>query len=123
MKLVFIIILVLVIGGIFIVKEQKTDFKDVKSTWTFTKAFGGWVRHLGLNIKNIVVCANNLTWKPDVNETNISENEGEDVIIVGGDRDEHGCIPSAGYSWCEELQQCIRPWEVNCSNSQINNSS
>lgn len=34
--------------------------------------------------------------------------------LLGGDRDEHGCIPSAGYIWCEELQECIRPWETPC---------
>lgn len=31
--------------------------------------------------------------------------------IVGGDKDEHGCIPSAGYQWSEEKQMCVRPWE------------
>lgn len=35
--------------------------------------------------------------------------------IVGGDRDEYGCIGSAGYSWCEEKQKCLRIWEENCS--------
>lgn len=34
--------------------------------------------------------------------------------LVGGDRDEHGCIPSAGYSWCEELGKCVRLWEEPC---------
>lgn len=37
--------------------------------------------------------------------------------MVGNDRDEHGCIPSAGYSWCEEKQKCYRPWEENCASS------
>ena len=32
--------------------------------------------------------------------------------IVGNDRDAHGCIPSAGYQWCEKTQQCERPWEL-----------
>ncbi|MBN3830450.1 hypothetical protein [Burkholderia sp. Ac-20344] len=32
--------------------------------------------------------------------------------MVGGDRDAHGCIGSAGYSWCETTQQCERPWEL-----------
>ena len=35
--------------------------------------------------------------------------------MPGSDRDEHGCIPSAGYEWCEPLQKCIRPWEENCT--------
>ena len=30
--------------------------------------------------------------------------------IVGGDRDAHGCIGSAGYLWCEKQRQCVRPW-------------
>jgi len=35
--------------------------------------------------------------------------------ILGGDRDAHGCIPSAGYQWCEDMQRCIRPFEENCT--------
>ncbi|MCG8392526.1 MAG: hypothetical protein MI745_05535 [Pseudomonadales bacterium] len=31
---------------------------------------------------------------------------------TGADRDEHGCLPSAGYQWCEETGQCERPWEL-----------
>ena len=45
------------------------------------------------------------------------ENAADSLInrpLLGGDRDEHGCIPSAGYIWCEELQECIRPWETPC---------
>jgi hypothetical protein len=34
--------------------------------------------------------------------------------IVGADRDEHGCIASAGYSWCEIKQKCLRIWEEKC---------
>ncbi|WP_321821006.1 MULTISPECIES: hypothetical protein [unclassified Burkholderia] len=32
--------------------------------------------------------------------------------MVGGDRDAHGCIGSAGYAWCETTRQCERPWEL-----------
>lgn len=31
--------------------------------------------------------------------------------ILGGDRDEHGCIGSAGYQWSEVQQDCIRLFE------------
>ena len=31
--------------------------------------------------------------------------------IVGGDRDSHGCIVSAGYRWESRVGQCLRPWE------------
>lgn len=32
--------------------------------------------------------------------------------VVGGDRDSHGCIGSAGYRWCARSGQCERPWEL-----------
>ena len=32
--------------------------------------------------------------------------------MPGSDRDAHGCIASAGYSWCARSQQCERPWEL-----------
>lgn len=32
-------------------------------------------------------------------------------LKLGGDRDEHGCIGSAGYVWCEVQQDCIRLFE------------
>ncbi len=31
---------------------------------------------------------------------------------LGSDRDAHGCIGSAGYSWCARTKQCERPWEL-----------
>jgi putative hemolysin len=33
--------------------------------------------------------------------------------IVGNDRDEHGCIGSAGYTWDADVGACIRSWELN----------
>ena len=31
--------------------------------------------------------------------------------MIGGDRDQYGCIRSAGYVWSQEKQKCVRPWE------------
>jgi len=39
--------------------------------------------------------------------------------LVGNDKDIHGCIGSAGYSWCEEKQKCLRVWEENCSTGTV----
>ena len=30
--------------------------------------------------------------------------------LVGGDTDAHGCKPSTGFLWNEELMSCVRPW-------------
>ena len=33
------------------------------------------------------------------------------VHVVGSDKDKHGCIASAGYTWSEVQKDCIRLWE------------
>merc|ERR1712238_391161 len=49
------------------------------------------------------------------------ENYGNNQI-VGNDRYEHGCIGSAGYSWCASLQECLRPFETTCPPVHDNNN-
>lgn len=29
--------------------------------------------------------------------------------------DNNLCMSCAGYSWCDPLNKCIRPWETNCT--------
>lgn len=33
-------------------------------------------------------------------------------VAVGSDRDAHGCIGSAGFSWSEVLGECVQPFNV-----------
>ncbi len=42
----------------------------------------------------------------------------EQPQCVGCDKDIHGCIGSAGYSWCEAKQKCLRIWEENCTTAK-----
>ncbi|NYZ77249.1 hypothetical protein H0O02_02950 [Candidatus Micrarchaeota archaeon] len=44
---------------------------------------------------------------------------GEEPVMPGSDRDEHGCIASAGYTWCEVKQKCLRAWEEPCVEGSI----
>jgi hypothetical protein len=32
------------------------------------------------------------------------------TLRIGGKRDDHGCLPSAGYSWDPSTNTCVRPW-------------
>jgi hypothetical protein len=32
---------------------------------------------------------------------------------IGGQRDEHGCLGPAGYSWNESIGACVREWELD----------
>jgi hypothetical protein len=34
--------------------------------------------------------------------------------LVGNARDDNNCLISAGYSWCESSNSCIRSWETPC---------
>ena len=37
---------------------------------------------------------------------------------IGGERDEHGCLGPAGYTWCESKQKCLRTWEEECPTTE-----
>lgn len=47
----------------------------------------------------------------------------EPTTSLGSDKDEHGCIASAGYRWCAKTEKCERPWElakqVNIANTLV----
>ncbi len=71
-----------------------------------------------IEVENDTITEPNVT--DDVEEEVVdASDENMDEPLVGGDSDEYGCIGSAGYSWCEEKQKCIRPWEEPCS-SKLN---
>lgn len=38
--------------------------------------------------------------------------QAEPLAMVGGQRDQHGCLTPAGYSWSAVQSQCIRIWET-----------
>jgi hypothetical protein len=40
--------------------------------------------------------------------------------MLGGSHDDNGCLISAGYSWCEDSQNCIRHWETPCHDNYSN---
>lgn len=45
----------------------------------------------------------------------LKDSSDKNSMLVGGDKDSHGCIGSAGYQWCEEKQKCLRVWEEECT--------
>ena len=42
------------------------------------------------------------------------QNQTKSPELIGGQKDAHGCLIPAGYSWCEAKQKCLRPWEETC---------
>lgn len=43
--------------------------------------------------------------------------------IIGGDKDEHGCLGPAGYSWCAVKNKCLRVWEEKCEVAPISTTT
>lgn len=54
---------------------------------------------------------NNTTPQQTDNTAELPTNT-EEMPMVGGDRDEHGCIGSAGYTWSALRGECIQVFEV-----------
>lgn len=50
------------------------------------------------------------------------EKTSNDPLIVGGDEDEHGCKPSAGYRWSEIRKECIRIFETGIRLNAVDKS-
>lgn len=61
----------------------------------------------------MVACNNsNSTQTTQTETTEVAPSTTKEMPPVGGDRDTHGCIGSAGQSWSELLQECVQVFEV-----------
>jgi len=49
--------------------------------------------------------------------SNSGSGAGSSTGPIGGDKDAHGCLVGAGYSWDEAQGKCVRLWEVNNSSA------
>ena len=69
-------------------------------------------RIIGIVIIAIVVIIGLFVFILKINDTPFVQQN-----IIGGDKDEGGCLVGAGYSWCESKQKCLRVWEESCAES------
>jgi len=63
-------------------------------------------------VLGIVLLINGCTNQTVNESSNIQKEEIESEFLIGGQRDEHGCLSPAGYSWNNNLGACIREWEL-----------
>ena len=63
------------------------------------------------------LCRNN-QWVKHGNPEGLAPATGCGEELVGSDRDEHGCIGSAGYSWCQAKEKCLRIFEEDCLSAE-----
>ena len=60
----------------------------------------------------VCLCVSTLFMGCVANSSSQQKEKGQtEKALVGNDRDNHGCIASAGYQWSELLKDCIRPFE------------
>lgn len=56
-------------------------------------------------------------------EANVPERDTPEVpagdVMTGNDKDRHGCVASAGYTWCSVQKRCIRLWEEGIKLSAV----
>lgn len=64
------------------------------------------------NKKTVVIPSQSISPKPK---------KEENKPLVGNDKDKHGCIGSAGYTWCEIKQKCLKTWEEKCEEENDEN--
>lgn len=67
---------------------------------------------LVLSIIALAFAACNNTTPQEADNTDGQPSTTEEMPMVGGDRDEHGCIGSAGYTWSALRGECIQVFEV-----------
>ena len=67
---------------------------------------------LVLSIVALAFAACNNTTPQEADNTDGQPSTTEEMPMVGGDRDEHGCIGSAGYTWSALRGECIQVFEV-----------
>jgi hypothetical protein len=68
----------------------------------------------------LLVFNGNFSLDSNTPETSQSTTTVKNEPVVGNDKDAHGCIGSAGYTWCESSQKCLRVWEEKCEQDVIN---
>ena len=76
-----LIIIMLFLGGFYIVKEQQTNIKDWKSLYNFGKVYFKWVGQVTKNVTALVVQGSKMKWLPEVNknQTNVNINMPENT--------------------------------------------
>jgi hypothetical protein len=73
----------------------------------FLRFFIGGNEDNWICVNGRVVKHGNPNYQPNINC--------EKKNLIGGQRDKHGCLIPAGYSWCESKKKCLRVWEEPCS--------
>jgi hypothetical protein len=102
--ILFIILIAVFVTPSFVLAAWWNPF-----SWGFWNSFS--------HRQNNVVCTQEVKLCPDGSYASRKGPKCEFTIcpkLIGGDKDSHGCLIAAGYSWCEIKNKCLRTWEEKC---------
>lgn len=68
----------------------------------------------------ILISCQGVTHKADSKSATDSKTE---TPVIGGEKDKHGCLTSAGYAWSEIRKDCIRLFESGVRMNPVGDSS
>jgi hypothetical protein len=80
MRIVLVVIIVLILGGMLIANALQTDFRNINSGIFFVKIYLKWIAQIAGNIKNLAIEAYNMDWLPKVE--GIKDNQDVSDIIT-----------------------------------------
>lgn len=117
MKTKDIIIIILAVGiailGTYVFMQSMSQQKDTPLKSVEVTSFDECVAVSGVVMESYPrQCHYN--GKSFTEEVDTSGTSDSNQKPIGGDKDEHGCIGSAGHTWCELKSKCLRAWEENC---------
>jgi hypothetical protein len=52
--------------------------------------------------------------EPDSTVSTVERVEMKTEVMMGSSKDDHGCLSSAGFTYCEGTGECVRPWSDSC---------
>ena len=109
----------LIVAGVIILTAVVLRLIGGEDNWLCQN--GQWVRHGHPSAPQpTTLCPSGQVNSPQTNNIVATSTTGVATgtnQLVGNDRDAHGCIGSAGYTWCELKQKCLRSWEEPCAAS------
>ena len=71
---------------------------------------------------NLLLLSIVLLFGCNMNKSSIKE-QNTTSGLIGGQKDSHGCLTSAGYTWSELEQTCIRPFEKGIPLESLDSTS
>ena len=72
---------------------------------------------------NLLLIISSLLFGCQSNKTSSIVGDADSIKTVGGNTDKNGCLVSAGYTWSQLKNQCIRPFEDAISLDILNSTN